>query len=84
MDKTWSAKEGRPSAVESRARTGRFLTLMAEGMTAEQAAREAKIGPWRALRIVTETDFLGIVQAIRDGAGPVAVTVGDQPGSIAA
>lgn len=84
VDKIWNAKAGRPSTDETRARTSQFLCLMADGLTAEQAAREARIGPWRALRIVTETDFLGIVQAIRDGAGPVAVQVAERPGSIAA
>lgn len=66
---------GRPNAPETRARTGRFLCLIAEGMDAEQAARAAKIGPWRALRIVTETDFREIVEAIRAGAGPVTAIV---------
>jgi hypothetical protein len=57
---------------------------MAEGMSAEQAAKAAKIGPWRALRIVTESDFLEIVQAIKAGAGPVAVEVAESPDTLAA
>lgn len=65
VERIYDDPRGRPSADESRLRTQRFLCLIADGMDAEQAAREAKIGPWRALRIVTESDFREIVQAIR-------------------
>lgn len=65
----------RPNGIESARRKARFLTLIAEGSDAEHAAREAGLSPWRALRIVTEADFLDIVRAIRAGCGPVAVQV---------
>lgn len=68
LDKIWSAREGRPSAEESRLRTSRFLTLVASGVEADVAAKQAKIGPWRALRIVTEATYHDVVQAIRDDA----------------
>lgn len=66
---------GRPTATDSRARAARFLTLVAEGLPADEAAKQAQLGPWKALRIVSEASFNDVVRAIREGAGPVVAIV---------
>lgn len=66
---------GRPTATDSRARAARFLTLVAEGLPADEAAKAANLGPWKALRIVSEASFNDVVRAIREGAGPVVAIV---------
>lgn len=75
---------GRPSRDESERRTARFLCAVADGKDAVEAAKAAHLSPWKALRIVTESDFRDVVQAIRMGAGPVAVTLADNTGELAA
>lgn len=57
--------QGRPHPHDTKARTATFLRLLADGTPPEQAARDAKISPWRALRIVTAPDFPDLVQALR-------------------
>lgn len=70
-----SPRSGRPTANDAAHRKARFLTLIADGADAEQAARKANLSPWRALKIVTECDFNDVVRAIREGAGPVVAVV---------
>jgi hypothetical protein len=60
--------QGRPRAADSRARHARFLELVAAGRTPYDAAREARIDPWRALRLVCEHDLVGVVRALREAA----------------
>jgi hypothetical protein len=73
-DSAWGGK-GRPRTDEAAARKARFLCAIADGSDAVQAAKDARLDPWRALRIVTECDYLDVVRAIRDGAGPVVAVV---------
>lgn len=69
----------RPTASESRARKARFLCLIAEGCDAVNARKQAGIDADRALRIVTESDYLDVVRAIREGAGPIVAIVEAPP-----
>jgi hypothetical protein len=62
---------GRPGKDDSLRRKGIFLALMAEGHDAVAARKKAGIHPDRALRIVTESGFLEIVQALRAGTAVV-------------
>lgn len=66
---------GRPRGDEARARKAHFLCLIADGRDAVEARKESGIDPDRALRIVTESDYLDVVRAIREGAGFVAAIV---------
>lgn len=66
---------GRPTASDSRARKAHFLCLIADGKDAVQARKLSGIDPDRALRIVTESDYLDVVRAIRDTGGFVAAVV---------
>lgn len=85
MERIYDDPRGRPKEADSRARTSKFLCLIADGMNAEKAAREARIGPWRALKIVTESDFTDVVRAIRDGDVELAaVVVAPEPDTLAA
>lgn len=68
----------RPTASESRRRKVAFLCAVASGTAADQAAKDAGLDPWRALRIVTESDFNDVVRAIREGAGPVVAVDTEQ------
>lgn len=68
----------RPTASESRARKARFLNLVAEGQDPVAARKAAGIDADRALRIVTEADYLSVVAAIREDALGVAGKSGPQ------
>jgi hypothetical protein len=75
----------RPESRDAKARTSAFLCAIADGRDAVTAAKDAKLDPWRALRIVTETDFNDVVRAIRLGlADVVAVELDADPGELAA
>jgi len=64
--------QGRPTALQSKQRTGRFLILVAEGRDIVEARKEAGIDADRALRIVGESDFREIVDAIRERFAEIA------------
>ena len=59
-------QQGRPHSTDTRERTAKFLCLVAAGMPADQAAKQAKLGPWRALRIISESSYADLLAAIRD------------------
>lgn len=60
--------QGRPRAADSRARHARFLELVAAGVAYAEAAQVARIGPWRALRLVSDPGFCEVVRALREEA----------------
>jgi hypothetical protein len=57
---------GRPDAEEAQRRKGKFLTLIADGLVADEAAVKAGVSLKRALRIASDPEFQAQVQAIRD------------------
>lgn len=66
---------GRPTGSDSRARKARFLNLIADGYTPDAAVEESKVSHKKAIKIMSERDYLDVVRAIRDGAGPVIAIV---------
>jgi hypothetical protein len=56
---------GRPTGIDSLRRRSKFLLLLAEGVDAVEARKQAGVDPDRALRIVTDSSFAEIVQALR-------------------
>jgi hypothetical protein len=64
-------RPGRPTKVEQARRRSLFLSAIANGCDVVQARRQAQLNPDDALRIVTESGFLEIVQALRAGTAVV-------------
>lgn len=60
---------GRPKAAESRQRRAEFLRLVAAGVPEVEAAKQARLGPWAALAIVTSADYQHVVDALRASGG---------------
>ena len=58
---------GRPSADEQARRTDVFLRLAAGGARLDVAARDARVKPDRALRIVSDPGFWPRVYELRNG-----------------
>ena len=58
---------GRPLRLESEQRAEEFLRLAAAGASLDVAARDAKVEPVRALRLVSEPDFWPRVYELRNG-----------------
>lgn len=57
----------RPIRHDSRERTRRFAELVAKDDTRlEQAAKDARIDPWRALRLLSDPQFRALVDAYDD------------------
>jgi hypothetical protein len=65
------SRPGRPTKVEQARRRSLFLSAIANGCDVVQARRQAQLNPDDALRIVTESGFLEIVQALRAGTAVV-------------
>ena len=60
-----TTKTGRPTALEQRRRTARFLTLAAAGVRLDVAAAQAGVKAERALRLVSDRDaFDAALQAM--------------------
>lgn len=59
---------GRPTAVEQRDRTARFLLLAADGVRLDLAAREAGVKPERALRLLSERGIVQTLESLRRAA----------------
>lgn len=55
--------KGRPSTVESERRRVEFLRLIAAGKPFDVAARDSKIGPLRALSILSHPDVRPLLAA---------------------
>lgn len=58
-------KTGRPTAVEARRTTARFLALVADGHPFDEAARLAHVSPQRALKLVSSPLFADTVRRLR-------------------
>lgn len=59
----------RPDAFETRRRTARFLALVAQGLTLQDAAKEAGMNGLRVLGLLEDRDeFDRQVQALREAA----------------
>lgn len=52
---------GRPRGAESDARRREFVRLIASGAEFHQAAREARVQPFRALAILSEPEIRQII-----------------------
>lgn len=48
---------GRPTKIDALRRTARYLELAGRGVPLDEAAKQAGVDPWRALRLASDPDF---------------------------
>lgn len=57
----------RPIRHESEGRRREFVRLVASGVRLDRAAREARLDPWRALRLADSPEMLSMLAEVRPG-----------------
>ncbi len=55
---------GRPIRHDGERRRRAFVTLVAAGVRLDEAARQAKLDPWRALRLVDSPEMRDMLTAL--------------------
>lgn len=65
MSQIAKRKTGRPTTVEARQTTARFLALVADGHPFDEAARMAHVSAGRALKLVSSPLFADTVLRVR-------------------
>ena len=58
----------RPGRFESEGRRRKFAALVAHGVRLDNAARQARLDPWRALRLVDSPEMIDLLRECRPDA----------------
>ena len=57
----------RPGRFDSEQRRREFAGLVADGVRLDEAAKKARLDPWRALKLVDSNEMLDLLRACRPG-----------------